>query len=182
MIIKITGIQDVDGKTKVYFDIDYNGEIYHWADFAKGTNMSEFEEYIQSRKSLYKRYIDNMESDWLTCPKTKITESIDGNIEVEVKKEEIVFCPPIFLEDIIMKHVQEILDKTAQTRYYTDMFALVSYYNSSNPVFKAEAEAGIAWRDAMWLKCLEIQTKNATGELNIRTLEEFDELLPKIDW
>ena len=51
--------------------------------------------------------------------------------------------------DLALK-IQDLLDYTAETRQYNDMNTLVSYAGSSNELWKNEALAGIAYRDALW--------------------------------
>lgn len=45
---------------------------------------------------------------------------------------------------------QKNLDFVAQSWGYDSLVAAASYANSTNPQFKAEAEALIAWRDNLW--------------------------------
>ena len=82
----------------------------------------------------------------------------------------------------ITDRVQIMLDTAAQSRRYDNMFTMLSYLNSTNPYFKAEAEVGLLWRDAVWAKCLELQTAVANGTLVISTVEQFMAELPAIDW
>lgn len=45
------------------------------------------------------------------------------------------------------------LNTTVQARGYDSMVSCVSYRQSTNPTFAAEAVAAISWRDAVWLYC-----------------------------
>lgn len=82
----------------------------------------------------------------------------------------------------ITDNVQIMLDTAAQSRGYDNMFTMISYLNSTNLYFKAEAEVGLLWRDEVWNKCLELQTAVANGTLVISTVEQFMAELPAIDW
>ena len=92
--MEITGIQNVGDRTLVYFDIDYNDQIYKWWDYCTGS-MAEIYQYIQDKLPAYKTYIDAREALWLITPKTKEVEGLIGSepMIIEVLKEEIV-CPP----------------------------------------------------------------------------------------
>lgn len=46
--------------------------------------------------------------------------------------------------------IQGVLDAYAVTKQYDNMNSMVSYINSTNATFKADATAANAWRDAVW--------------------------------
>ena len=46
--------------------------------------------------------------------------------------------------------IQGVLDAYAVTKQYDNMNSMVSYINSTNAQFKADATAANAWRDAVW--------------------------------
>ena len=69
---------------------------------------------------------------------------------------------------------QENLDSVAKQWGYSSIVAAVSYVNSTNDQYKADALALIAWRDAYWTKAYEIES----GTLP-KTAAEFVALLPK---
>lgn len=82
----------------------------------------------------------------------------------------------------VTDQVQIMLDSAAQSRRYDNMFTMLSYLNSTNPYFKAEAEVGLLWRDALWNKCLQLQADIANGTIVITSVEQFLAELPPIDW
>ena len=53
---------------------------------------------------------------------------------------------------------QSNLDAVAKSWGYDSLVSAVSYANSTNPQFKAEAEALIAWRDAYWAEAYTIES------------------------
>lgn len=57
--------------------------------------------------------------------------------------------PPPSLEDL-RQAVQAHIDATAQARLYDSGVTLASYGASSNPLWAAEAQAFLAWRDTVW--------------------------------
>ena len=77
---------------------------------------------------------------------------------------------------------QALLDTTAQTRNYDDMHSLVSYLNSTNATFKAEAEAGNAWRDAVWDTGNSIMAQVQNGTMAAPTVAAFLAMLPTFTW
>ena len=100
--------------------------------------------------------------EWVNTPGNKPT--IDDTIPVT--------------EQNIIDAVQSLLDTTAQSKNYDSMLSLSTYTNSTNSTFKAEAEAGVAWRDTCWLKCYEIQASGA----EITHVDEVLNQLPSIVW
>jgi hypothetical protein len=66
------------------------------------------------------------------------------------------------------------LDKVAQSWGYDSLVSAASYSGSSNPQFKAEAEALINWRDNYWSEAYTIETGTLPA-----TADAFLALLPK---
>lgn len=67
-----------------------------------------------------------------------------------------------------------VLDDLAKSWGYDSMLEAASYVNSTNPQYKAEAEALVLWRDQTWDKIYQIEA----GELPTTTTK-FLALLPK---
>ena len=78
--------------------------------------------------------------------------------------------------------VQNMMDRTAQTRGYDSIFTLCSYSNSTNTKFAAEATAAVKWRDAVWEKCYEIEDVVDAGTIPAPSLEELLKMMPSINW
>ena len=49
--------------------------------------------------------------------------------------------------------VQAKLDAVAHVKNYDSMLSCISYKNSTNTTFAAEATSAISWRDAVWSYC-----------------------------
>jgi len=84
---------------------------------------------------------------------------------------------PVTEQDVITV-VQNLLDTTAQSKRYDNMLSLSTYVNSTVPKFKAEAEAGIAWRDICWSTCYDILLSG----IEITSVEDVLIQLPPIVW
>ena len=69
---------------------------------------------------------------------------------------------------------QNNLDKIAQSWGYNSMDTAVSYANSTDAQYKADAEALIAWRDSYWAEAytLEAGTLPATAEAFVALLPD----------
>jgi len=80
-------------------------------------------------------------------------------------------APPT-LEDYraaIRAHV----DATAQARNYDNAVSCASYVNSTNPQWAAEAQAFVAWRDAVWAYVFAELAKVENGQRPQPAIEEF---------
>ena len=74
------------------------------------------------------------------------------------------------------------LDSVAAERQYDGIHALVGYVTSANAAWKAEAQAGIAWRDGVWSALPAIQAEIMDGTRPVPTLEALKAELPQIVW
>ena len=75
--------------------------------------------------------------------------------------------------------VQSHLDATAQSRLYTDGNSLATYTTSTNPQWAAEAQAFVAWRDAVWQQ---VYAMWAIPPDPVPTPAEVVAGLPVIEW
>lgn len=56
-----------------------------------------------------------------------------------------------YTEDDAAAAIQNALDAKAQEYLYDNIFTATTYTNSTNPRFKADADAFIKWRDEVWV-------------------------------
>ncbi len=77
--------------------------------------------------------------------------------------------------------VQTAIDDTAQSRQYRDGISCASYAQSTNPTWAAEAQAFIAWRDAMFIYALGVFKSIEDGN-PAPTQEEFIAGFPTMVW
>jgi hypothetical protein len=79
--------------------------------------------------------------------------------------------------------IQAHIDATAQSRSYDSGSALAGYVNSTVAPWRAEAEAFIAWRDAVWLFVFEKLAQVETGDVSPpNSTEAMIALLPAMEW
>lgn len=78
--------------------------------------------------------------------------------------------------------IQSHVDAAARSRNYDGGNALASYVASTNPQWAAEAQAFVAWRDAVWLHAYAELDKVMAGEREQPSVEEFVRELPAIEW
>ena len=74
------------------------------------------------------------------------------------------------------------LNNFAAARGYDSIESLVSYNNSTNLTFKAEAEQGILVRDAAWDNLLSIFNNLDAGNIPITSIEQLEMLIPDLVW
>lgn len=78
--------------------------------------------------------------------------------------------------------IQRRLDAFAQERGYDGIMSVCSYFGSSNPRFKAEADRAIALRDATWDAGYALLDEVLSGARPMPTLEEVFAELPALVW
>ncbi len=104
--------------------------------------------------------------------------------EAEIMSEEPQWERPyaIFVAfNTFLPYIDHLLDTTAQSKQYGSAVACASYANSTNPQWKAEADAFISWRDQVFAYAINIQTE-VMGGAPIPTFEDFVSGLPLIVW
>lgn len=111
----------------------------------------------------------------------------NATIEDKGAYYECVSIPPHIptpeeLQANLTRSVQAHMDKTAQERHYDDIFTAVSYVNSSDPVFAAEASALLLWRDQVWRLCYTMLDEVKAGVRPIPSATELLAELPKFEW
>lgn len=88
---------------------------------------------------------------------------------------------PPTLEDYRVA-IRDYVDATAQSRNYDNAVSCASYVNSTNTQWAAEAEAFVAWRDAVWAYAFAELEKVQDGTRPQPTIEEFLQELPAMVW
>lgn len=84
---------------------------------------------------------------------------------------------------VVQSMVQSLLDSKAQERQYDNIFTALTYINSTNKKFAAEAAALRDWRDAIWTECYAYLAKVEAGEVRMPdSWEEVEKLLPSFRW
>ncbi|CAB4211807.1 hypothetical protein UFOVP1419_28 [uncultured Caudovirales phage] len=82
----------------------------------------------------------------------------------------------------LVNAVQKHLDATARTRNYDGILSLCSYATSTDPVFSAEGQAGVAWRDACWRYSYQVQVDIVAELRTVPTPAELVAELPVMVW
>jgi hypothetical protein len=78
--------------------------------------------------------------------------------------------------------IQQHVDRTARERLYDNGHTLASYISSTNSQWAAEAQAFVAWRDAVWLYAYVELDKVMVGKREQPSFEDFVGELPSISW
>ena len=82
--------------------------------------------------------------------------------------------------DLIQRHLDEFAK--SEGKAYDNMLSLCTYATSSNPVFSAEGQYGVAMRDVTWAAAHAILNAVVTGERPIPSWEELKAELPPLVW
>lgn len=79
--------------------------------------------------------------------------------------------------------IERHVDAIAAPRNYSSAVSLASYVTSTVPIWQAEAQAFVAWRDAVWVYALAELAKVQGGErVAPATTADFVAELPAIEW
>lgn len=78
--------------------------------------------------------------------------------------------------------IQAHVDAAARSRRYDSGNSLASYVASTNPVWAAEAQAFVAWRDEVWAYSYAELDKVLAGQRPPPTIGEFLSGLDPIEW
>lgn len=119
------------------------------------------------------------EEFYLNCPPE--ATHIINNEPITIIPEPI---PPTEAEIItsLTQAVQSRLDSEARTHNYDGILSLCSYATSLDPIFKAEGQAGVEWRDAVWRTSNQIMAEVKAGTRPVPTSEELLAELPGMVW
>lgn len=107
-------------------------------------------------------------------------------IEADASGHPILQDPPpptaAEIQAALTDSVQSHLDARAKERGYDGILSLCTYATSLNAKFKAEGQAGVEWRDAVWAKCYAILADVNGGLRPIPTATELIPELPVFVW
>ncbi|MGZ2501728.1 hypothetical protein EHI47_11780 [Rhizobium leguminosarum] len=88
---------------------------------------------------------------------------------------------PVAVDDY-QHAIQRLVDEKASARRYNSGDALASYVASTVPAWKAEAEAFVAWRDAVWQYAYAELAKVQAEARDQPSIADFLLELPEIVW
>lgn len=93
------------------------------------------------------------------------------------------------MEERLTQYVQSILDQKANEKRYDSALTCISYKDSTDENFRAEALKFITWRDKVWRTCYDIMAVALNGQKYIETWEgvipnevELQAALPAFVW
>lgn len=124
----------------------------------------------------------------LTAPDDKRIISTDGGVFALVDPPEPDPEPepepptPEQIIEMFRLAIQGHVDATARSRNYDSGTSLAGYVASTNPTWAAEAQAFVAWRDAVWLYAYVELDKVTGGQREAPTVEDFIAELPELVW
>lgn len=78
--------------------------------------------------------------------------------------------------------LQAWMDAKAKSYGYEDIARCCTYIASTVPVFKSEATAAVAWRDAVWVKAGELQYMVMHGLRELPTPEQLILEMPAYEY
>ena len=161
--------------TVFYRDLLVNGNVKSLGNPTKNPHVAEQWGFLDN-------HFDESELTYIGTPECGIwyLKGYEPVIDPEEEKK-IAFNQKIAQ---IKNAVQKLIDDTAASRDYDDGFTCVSYFNSTDETFKAEARAFNYWRDQLWRKCYEILDDVLAGKIDSEqvNVDYVLNLLPEIEW
>ena len=110
------------------------------------------------------------------------------NVQIGRSYDGTTFSPPpppepepLTVEDYRVT-IQSHVDEAARDRRYDSGVSFASYVASTDPVWSAEAQIFVAWRDAVWLYAYAELDKVMAGEREAPTVDAFISELPAVAW
>lgn len=121
------------------------------------------------------------EDNWNSQPKymTELGPLPENAILTKPEKPEEVIKNE--LQQQYTNYIQNILDEEAKKLGYDSCLSVCSYVNTGVSKFDKEGEAFRTWRSAVWNKGYEILDEVLSGNMEIPTMEELINLLPKLE-
>ncbi|HCJ1046005.1 TPA: hypothetical protein NQN30_000394 [Legionella pneumophila] len=117
---------------------------------------------------------------WVECPNNCEYGWIYENGEVKPKPVEPMDTQQLL--QIFNQAIQDFLNYKAKEKNYESSLHCASYRDSTNAQWQQEAQAFIAWRDAVWLYAYSELALIQAGEKPVPTIEEFIQSLPDLNW
>lgn len=90
--------------------------------------------------------------------------------------------PGLDIVDVYRLEIQAMIDAKANERQYDSGATLASYVNSTIEQWASEAQAFVAWRDAVWLYALAELDKVQKADRAQPSVEDFLAELPAFEW
>lgn len=117
---------------------------------------------------------------WTDCPNHVVagyifngTEFVEKPILPKSKEQIQAECETV---------IEGFIDTKARERMYKSAESCISYLNSRNPQWAAEAEAFIVWRDDVYSYVIELQRKIEAREIAFNGAAALLENAPKMEW
>ena len=105
-----------------------------------------------------------------------------GMVQITQAEADALLAPPpptiAQIQAQLEAAVQTYLDSKAKSKGYDSANSCISYLNSTNAIWKADATAMNAWRDAVWSYCY----TNASSATSSTTWAQLLPLLPVAPW
>lgn len=95
---------------------------------------------------------------------------------------EIPDLSPEQIIEMFRASIQAHVDQTAISKRYDSGNSMASYVSSTVPQWSAEAQAFVAWRDAVWAYAYAEMDKVIAEDREQPTVDDLLEELPKVEW
>lgn len=87
-----------------------------------------------------------------------------------------------YVQNQVEDNIRTLIENKPLERGYDNLMTLTSYTTSSNPQWKAEADAFIAWRDAVFAYAYQMLADVQAQLIPTPSLEDFMAGVPALTW
>lgn len=133
---------------------------------------------------------------WANAGQTSIIAEIDGQTihvpnDMANRDRQIIDASGVEIEDYVppsptqadyVAAIAAHIEATARSRLYDSAVSMATYVTSANAAWAAEAQAFVAWRDAVWAHAYGELAAVQMGQRTQPTVSGFVGELPAIAW
>ena len=158
--------------TVFYRDLLVNGNVKSLGTVVRDPHIAEQWGFLEN-------HLDESELTYIGTPECG-TWYLKGHERLQPTRQEMIDRKKAEMDVV----VQELLDRTAKTKGFTNGAYCAGYAGDPDPEFNAHGTAFKIWRSKVWRKCYQILDRVESGELEPEdvTVSFVLGALPPLEW
>lgn len=112
-----------------------------------------------------------------------VDAAVGGSVGDSIINKTLVRKPPV--APTVAEYtsaIQAMLDTKCHERMYDNILSACTYATSTIDRFRAEGQAAVDWRDAVWARSYELMDQVQAGKLPQPTVVALIAMLPTMEW